>query len=136
MKVLVISWLVLFATRRQRDQLREYWNARWKATCMPWSANAKYLEDHWKEGGCKAEEFINSVISEGARGKEVLLSQWAKARVFSAAGDLVARGDRWRTCKLLWGVQDVLIFVFIGEWMRKESVGRAVPEGDMNKKNL
>ena len=115
---MLLFWILFIASKCQQKRLCSYWTNQWVRTCLPWTANARYLHGHWGHNNINARDFIVKWVTEGNRIKNLLHSEWATARLFSAVGELIVNGGAWESMKLLWHMQDVLIFLFVGEWLR------------------
>ena len=102
---------------------------------MPWSANAKYLDNHWSMNKNQEKDFISRLVTEGNTGGRAFCSQWSAMRLLSAAGELVAVGDLLDVAGLLWSAQDAVVFMLVGGWLRGASCVQVVPEGGKNKKS-
>lgn len=66
-KGFVIAWLMLLATEKQKASIRDYWVSQWMNICLPWSMNAKFIANHWRECDENVKDFIITGGKTGAK---------------------------------------------------------------------
>ena len=116
-KGIVVAWLLLVATERQKESIRDYWISQWTKICLPWSKNAKFIANHWREREEGVKDFIIAGGRTGAK-NTICNSRWAHLRLLSAVGELIVVEQPRRNFQLLWGINDAVILLLVGEWIR------------------
>ena len=130
----LIIWALFVTNKKQKEDIRDYWVARWKQTCLPWSANAKYISCHWKKNKGSAKSVVTEVSTGSNAPCELLKSEWAVTRLLAAAGELLVNGGAGEVIKLLWKLQDPFVFRMFGDWLCDKRFGRAAKNDVMNLK--
>ena len=69
------------------------------------------------------------MVTEGKTAGSFCRSEWAIARLFSAVGELIVVGDAAETVRMLWSLQDALVFLLVGEWVRGGVKDQAATRG-------